>query len=145
MNMHDCVQAIAPLFDDLTSRPRRIAIMRTEMYKQGVWSEDHTRVIMMPLQKKANAVECGDHRTISLISHVSKILLKLLTRRIEGKTRDFIERNQFVFRKGCGTRDVIGVMRMLCERSLELGNEIYIYMYVSWILRKHLIESIGLS
>ena len=48
-----------------------------EIYEQGVWPEDHTRVIMMPLQKKPNAVECEDHRTISLISHVSKILLKV--------------------------------------------------------------------
>ena len=61
-----------------------------EIYEQGVWPEDHTRVIMMPLQKKPNAVECEDHRTISLISHASKILLKVLTRRIEGKTKDFI-------------------------------------------------------
>ena len=70
--------------------------------------------------------ECSDHRTISLISHASKTLLKILTNRIEAKARDFIGRNQFGFRKGCGTRDAIGVMRMICERSLEFGNNIYI-------------------
>src|SRR6476619_5049300 len=73
-----------------------------------------------------NAVECSDQRTISLISHASKILLKILTNRIEAKARDFIGRNQFGFRKGCGTRDAIGVMRMICERSLEFGNNLYI-------------------
>ena len=51
--------------------------------------------------KKMNAVECSDHRTISLISHASKILLKIFTTRIEAKARDFIGRNQFGFRKGC--------------------------------------------
>src|SRR6478609_5327045 len=70
--------------------------------------------------------ECSDHRTISLISHASKILLKILTNRIEVKARDFIGRNQFGFRKGCGTRDAIGVMRMICERSLEFGNKVCI-------------------
>src|SRR6476469_3875998 len=81
--------------------------------------------------------ECSDHRTISLISHASKILLKILTNRSEAKARDFIGRNQFEFRKGCGTRDAIGVMRMICERSLEFGNNIYI---CSVDFEKHLIE-----
>ena len=58
---------------------------------------------MIPLQKKMNAVECSEHQTISLISHASKILLKILTNRIEAKARDFISRTQFRFRTGCGT------------------------------------------
>src|SRR6476619_11426 len=84
------------------------------------------RVVIIPLQKKMNAVECSDHQTISLISHASKIFLKILTNRIEAKAMDFIGQNQFGFRKGCGTRDAIGVMRMICERSLEFGNNVYI-------------------
>src|SRR6478609_772608 len=76
--------------------------------------------------EKMNAVECSDHRTVSLISHVSKIWLKILTNRIEAKATDFIRRNQFGYIKGCGTRDAIRVMRMTCERSLEFGNNVYI-------------------
>ena len=68
-----------------------------------------------------NAVEGSNHRTISLISHASKILLKILTNRIEAKAREFIGRNQFGFRKGCGTRDVVGVKGVMCGRSLEFG------------------------
>src|SRR3989454_12593552 len=94
------------------------------MYNTGTRPQDFTKVVMIPLQKKQNAVECADHRTISLISHASKIMLRILTNRIEAKAKDFIEKNQFGFRKGCGTRDAIGVLRMLCERSLEFGNEI---------------------
>jgi len=96
-----------------------------QMYDEGVWPEEFTRVIMIPLQK-ANAVECEDHRTICLISHASKMMLKVLTKRIESKANSFIGRNQFGFRKGCGTRDAIGVMRVLCEGSLEHGNDVYI-------------------
>src|SRR6478609_800095 len=62
-----------------------------EMYVKGIWPSDFTRVVMILLQKKKNAVECVDHRTISLISHASKILLKILTNRIEAKARDFID------------------------------------------------------
>ena len=53
------------------------------MYVKGIWLSDFTRVVMIPLQKNMNAVECSDHQTISLISYASKILLKILTNRIK--------------------------------------------------------------
>ena len=81
-------------------------------------------LVFIPLQKKENAVECEDHRTISLICHASKIMLKVLARIIEGKAQDFLSKTQFGFRSRVGTRDAIGIMRMLCERSLEYGNGI---------------------
>src|SRR6476619_2970340 len=96
------------------------------MYAKDIWPSDFTGVVLIPLQKKLNAVKCSDHQTISLFLHASKILLKILTNRIEAKARDFIVRNQFGFRKGCGTRDEIGVMIMICEKSLEFGNNVYI-------------------
>ena len=61
-----------------------------------------------------------------MIPHASKILLKLITQRIEAKAKDFISRNQFGFRKGLGTRDAIGVIRMLCGCCLDFQNEVYI-------------------
>ena len=81
---------------------------------------------MIPLQKKMNAVECSDHRAISLISHASTILLKIHTIRIEQRQGIFLGRNQFGLRIGCGTRNAIGVMRMICDKSLEFGNNVYI-------------------
>src|SRR2546425_163444 len=53
-------------------------------------------------------------------------MFKVLTKRIKAKAKHLLRRNQFGFRKGCGTRDVVGVMRTLCERSLVCGNEVYI-------------------
>jgi hypothetical protein len=97
-----------------------------DIYEQGVWPADFTRGILIPIPKKINAVECEDHRTINLICHASKIILKILTKRVESKVREYIGQNQFGFKKGCGTRDAIGVMRMLCERSIEHGNDVYI-------------------
>ena len=124
-----------------------------EMYEQGVWPDDFTKVVMIPLQKKANAVDCGDFRTISLISHASKVMLKILTTRVEAKAKEFIGRNQFGFRKGCGTRDAIGVMRVLCERSLEFGNDIYVcfidfekaFDRVNWIKMMEVLKQIGVD
>src|SRR6478609_9724941 len=108
---------------------------------------------MIPLQKTMNAVKCSDHRTITLISHASKILLKILTNRIKAKARDFIRRNQFGFRKGCDTRDAIQVMRMICDRSLEFGNNVYIcfvdfekaFDRVNWEKMIKVLQSIGVN
>ena len=53
-------------------------------------------------------------------------MLRVLTKRIEAKAKNLLGRSQFGFRKGVGTRDAIGAMRTLCERSLEHENEVYI-------------------
>ena len=50
------------------------------MCEKDEWSEDFLETIMITLKKKANATDCKDHRTISLIVHVSKIIFKILTR-----------------------------------------------------------------
>ena len=72
-----------------------------EMYEKAVWPEDITRIVMIPIEKKVNAMECEDHRTISLISHASKIMLKVLTRRNRKQGKRFHwGRSQFGFQKG---------------------------------------------
>src|SRR5437867_11375118 len=54
-----------------------------DMYEEEIWPDDFTRTAMIPLPKKNNAVNCSDYRTISLICHASKIILKVLITRIE--------------------------------------------------------------
>ena len=94
------------------------------MLHTGIWPSDFTKAVRIPLPKKVNEVECKDNRTIRLIPHTYKIILKIIMKRIEGKA--VIGETQFGFRKGMGTRETIGTMKMLCERSLECGNEVYI-------------------
>ena len=90
-----------------------------EIYKEGKWPDDFSKVVMISLLKKNNETECSDFRTISLICHASKIMLRVLTKRIEAKAKNLLGRSLFGFRKGVGTRDAIRVMKTLCERSLE--------------------------
>src|SRR3981081_3989932 len=132
---------------------RQLIEIFKNIYLEGVWPEDFTRVIMLPLQKKPNATECSDHRTISLISHASKILLRILNNRIETKARGFMGDTQFSFRRGCGTRDAVGVVRMLCERSLELDNEVFscfvdfekAFDRVNWVKMMDILKIIGVD
>ena len=99
-----------------------------EIYTSGIWPEDYLHSIMVPIKKKPNATRCEDHRTISLITHASKILIRILTKRLQAKTDAIHEigDDQFGFRKGMGTRDAIGSLRVITERSCEIGKDVYI-------------------
>jgi hypothetical protein len=132
---------------------RELVELCQQMYRQGVWPEEFTKTVMIPLPKKVNATECSDYRTISLIPHASKILLKILTQRIAGKAKEYISKTQFGFRKGLGTREAIGVMRMMSERSLEHDNKIYVcfvdfekaFDRVNWVQMMKVLKSIGVD
>ena len=60
-----------------------------------------------------------DFKTISLILHASKIKLKILIRYLQAKADDFLEPDQFGFRKECGMHDAVAALKVMCERSLE--------------------------
>ena len=83
---------------------RELSGLCKQIYESGIWPEDFTKVVMISLPKTTNAVECADHRTICLISHAAKILLKVLNKRVDSKVRDYIGCNQFGFRKGLDRR-----------------------------------------
>ena len=68
---------------------------------------------------KPQAAKCNDHRTISLIAHTAKIVAKILRRRIEKKIEDVLGEDQFGFRRGKGTRDAIGMLRIISERTFK--------------------------
>ena len=81
-------------------------------------------VTMTALKKKPQASKCSDHRTISLIAHTAKIVAKILRRRIEKKIEDVLRENQFGFRRGKETRDAIGMLRIMSERTFETEEEL---------------------
>ena len=85
------------------------------IYETGEWPKDFTEVTMIALKKKPQATKCSDHRTISLIAHTVKVVAKILRRRIEKKIEDVLGADQFGFRRGKGTRDAIGMLRIISE------------------------------
>jgi hypothetical protein len=72
-------------------------------------------VTMIALKKKPQTAKCSDHCTISHIAHTAKIVAKILRRRIEKKTEDVLGEDQFGFRRGKGTRDATGMLRIISE------------------------------
>jgi len=66
--------------------------------------------IIIPIEKKKEAQKCVDFRTINLVTHASKIVLKILARRLEDKTEAYLGNEQFGFRRGLETRDGIAAV-----------------------------------
>ena len=101
------------------------------IYETGEWPKDYTEVTMIALKKKPQATKCSDHRTINLIAQTAKIVAKLLRRRIEKKIEDVFGVDQFRFKKGKGTRNAIGMLRIISERTLEIDEELSV-CFIDW-------------
>ena len=82
------------------------------IYETGEWPKDFTEVTMIALKKKQQATKCSDQHTVSLIAHTAKIVAKILRRRNEKKIEDALG-DQFGFRRGKGTREAIGMFRII--------------------------------
>jgi hypothetical protein len=96
------------------------------IYETGEWPKDFTEVTMIALKNKPQATKCSGNRTISLIAHTVKIVAKILRRRLEKKIEDVLGEDQYGYRKGKGTRDAIGMLRIISERTLEIDEELCI-------------------
>ena len=75
--------------------------------------------IFIPIPKKDNAKECSNYRTIALISHASKVMLKILQARLQQYVNRELPDVQAGFRKGTGTRDQIATIRWIIEKARE--------------------------
>ena len=75
--------------------------------------------------KKGNAKECSNYHTIALISHASKVMLKILQAVLQQYVNCERPDVQAGFRKGRGTRDQIANIRWIVEKTVELQKDIY--------------------
>ena len=76
-----------------------------QIWKTQQWPQDWKRSVFIPIPKKDNARECSDYCTIALISHASKVMLKILQARLQQYVNHELPDVQAGFRKGRGTRD----------------------------------------
>jgi len=97
------------------------------IYDTGEWPEDFLESVVVPIEKKPNATDCGDFHKISLLRHPTEVMLKILTKRIEAKVEAIghIGEDQFGFKRG-GTGDAIAVLRVSGERSMQHGRTVNI-------------------
>ena len=92
-----------------------------EIWRTQQWPQDWKRSVFIPMPKKVSAKECSNYRTIALISHASKVMLKILQARLQQYVNCEIPDVQAGFRKGRGTRDQIAGSWKKQESSREIS------------------------
>ena len=96
-----------------------------EIWKTQQWPQDWKRSVFILIPKKGNAKECADYRIIALISHASKVILKILQARLQQYVNCELPDVQAVFRKGRGTRDQIANICWIIGKAREFQKNIY--------------------
>ena len=88
-----------------------------QIWKTQQWPQDCKRSVFIPIPKKGNAKECSNYCTIALISHASKVMLKILQARLQQYVNRELPDVQAGFRKSRGTRDQIANISWIMEKQ----------------------------
>ena len=93
--------------------------------KTQQWPQDWKRSVFIPIAKKGNAKECSNYRTTTVISHASKVMLKILQARLQQYMNRELPDVPDGFRKGQGTRDRIVNIRWIIKKVREFQKNTY--------------------
>ena len=96
-----------------------------QIWKTQQWPPDWKRSVFISIPKKGNAKECLNCCTIALISHTSKVVLKILQARLHQYVNHELPDVKAGFRKGRGTRDQIANIRWIIEKAKKFHKNIY--------------------
>ena len=88
-----------------------------QIWKTQQWPQDWKRSLFIPIPKKGNAKECSNYCTIALISHASKVMLKILQARLQQYVNRELPDVQAGFKEGRGTRDQIANICWIIEKA----------------------------
>ena len=101
-----------------------------QIWKTHQWPQDWKRSVSIPIPKKGNAKECSNYRTIALISHTSKVMLKILQVRLQQYVNCELPDVQNGFRKDRGTRDQIAKICWIIKKAQDFQKNIYLCFIV---------------
>ena len=96
---------LVKLFQILKDAVKVLHSVCQQIWETQQWSQDWKRSVFIPIPKKGNAKEWSNYRAIALISHASKVMLKILQARLQQDVNLEIPDVQASFRKGRGTRE----------------------------------------
>ena len=110
------------LKDDDVKVPHSIC---QQMWKTQQWPQDWKRSVFIPILKNGNAKECSHYHTLALISHTSRVMLKILQARLQQYLYHELPDVQAEFRKGRGKRDQIANICWIIKKAREFQKNIY--------------------
>ena len=103
-----------------------------QIWKTQQWPQDWKRSVFIPIPTKSNAKECSNYCTIALISHASKVMLKILQARLQQYMNHELPDVQTGFRKSRGTRDQIANIRWIIKKAREFQKNIY-FCFIDYV------------
>ena len=101
-----------------------------QIWKTQQWPQDWKRSVFFPIPKKGNAKECSNYHTIVLISHASKVMLKILQASLQQYVNRELPNVQAGFRKGRGTRDQITNIHRIIEKARVPENHLFLLYWL---------------
>ena len=96
-----------------------------EIWKTQQWPQDWKRSVFIPIPKKGNIKECSNYHTIAIISHTSKVMIKILQARPQQYVNHELSDVEAGFRKGRGTREQIANIQWIIEKAGVFQKNIY--------------------
>ena len=96
-----------------------------QIWKTQQWPQNWKRSVVIPIPKKGNDKECSNYSTIALVSHASKVMLKILPARFQQYVNRKLPDVQAGFRKGRETRDQIANIYWIIQKAKEFFLKIY--------------------
>ena len=94
-------------------------------WKTQQWPQDWKRSVFIPITKKGNARSSSNYRKIALISHASKVMLKILQARLQQYENHELPNIPAGFRKGRGTKDQFADIHWIIKKTREFQTNIY--------------------
>ena len=104
----------------------------------GWLRKDCKRLVFLPVPKKSNAKECSNYHTLALISHASKVILKILQARLQQYVNCELPNVQPGFRKGTGTREIANI-RWIIEKAREFQKHSY-FCFINYAKAFHCVD-----
>ena len=114
------------------------------IWKTQQWPQDWKRSLFIAIPNKRNAKESSNYSTTALVSHPSKVMLKILQARLQQYENHELPDVQAGFRKGRGTRDQIANIRWIIEKAKEFQKNIY-FCFIDYAKTFHSVSSVQLS
>ena len=96
-----------------------------KIWQTGKWPIPLTQSLVITLPKEGNLQQCQNYQMISLISHPSKVMLRIILNRLKPQAEKIIVEEQAGFRAGRSTTEQIFNLRMLCEKYLQQRQDLY--------------------
>ena len=116
-----------------------MTLLCQKIWDKKEWPDAWAQLLIIPIPKKGDLKNCNNYTTISLISHPSKIMLRIILNQLDPIAENIITEEQAGFKKKRSTIELMLNCRIMAEKHIEYGTKLYHHLLTS---KRHLIEAL---